>query len=789
MQPMISTDERFVIAGLPHQIPQLQLQVQTSGQQQQLLQPVFAVIATDVQQNRQQSAWRALLFNTMADNYWQNQTAGQMISFALDYTEHLMAQGVQPQQAIYQAASETVQIYLAVTTINTPQMHHLVPQQVMSDFYGIRHRGQALQGEIQNARMMRQSGMGMGMGMGHPGGMGMTGGVPMMGSAGTMGFQPNQIPQGAMVSMSTPNVVARPAAPPMSTGRPSRLSGAAAPTPVTADQPAWMGGGQSQQTAVPTRAPGRYDVSGIDTPVTNQIHNIPPGQVAVPASKPTASSSGFSWGIAPAEPAPTSVYQPPVNEPVNHHDVAKTEESKQEGELPATVVTDMESPSQINDIERPYDYIVTSTGQEIAPAGLVEWEFTGTVDRPYRLAYDPSKYLLTLVRDNNDNTVTESLVEWNESMDYLDHELNADLARAERERRAIESGKRQVFQWQVVEALQPNAANTMSTQPDEEELAGLMENPDLIDVKLYSPEPGDVVMVETLGQGIKQAENAMRLAGRGGFNKEAVELYFDLPTLVVVPDERWANMVRLMAQSQSFNELHDRLVRLREMNDADTFDMLDRRITKVVNDALVDGMMLTGWSIDSFLADWVELISALTDKDGGSGEYVEQLDSYAMALIDSALSVMPDNVMQDYLIQQGHFDPEHAAALEDSAVGEVEHVEGAQPEPTAEEEEEEETEVTFEFPNAVVLVERVSVTTVPMTREEMSLRLDTGALVVPDYQPELHSALTAIFARTTEHRVAYAHRYLMTTDRQFIEIRRGILNPDAILLYDRGSLT
>lgn len=80
------------------------------------------------------------------------------------------------------------------------------------------------------------------------------------------------------------------------------------------------------------------------------------------------------------------------------------------------------------DINRAYDLIWNPGGIEIRPAQLADWEITVGDDAPWAQLMDPTRYCAFLVKFP-DGTVKEKFVEWTDAMNYLRHELDAELRR------------------------------------------------------------------------------------------------------------------------------------------------------------------------------------------------------------------------------------------------------------------------------------------------------------------------------------------------------------------------
>lgn len=802
----VQTDETFIINSLP-QLPQLQIPAQFPPTVAPAATAMVTLMITDIQNNRAASYWRAAYHSRMSQQWYQNQEFGKAVQFAADLAELFLSQGNDLNTAASRAAQEAVQVTLAVTTMGNPQLLTIMDQQTLADFQGLQNRGQQLKGAIQNFKMMAYQGGVVSMQMpGMP--MGQQGGLPQ----GLSGPMQTGSYNGMQSSIG-------------STGRPSTLGNVNA-------GPAPSAGSHWSPTNAPpinvgvggatVRAPGRYDMTNIaDDPgnaggsnerAMTMVVNVPPGNVGnvnaathQVGNTPEEKSGGFTWGVAPSKPE--------VVQPTAPHAAAALSPTRQY-EPVAEMATDPNDLVQAGLDMRPFDLIITPDGMEVSPAALGHATFTGDRDQPYPMAYDPAEFMLAYIK-TPDGRVLESLIEWTEQMDYLDNEINGDLAAKERQRRSIQSGKKVASGWVLAQALKPNWNNTMSTV-DEDAIFELPPSTELVDVEIspFVADPSEVLIVDTLSAGIRKGAAGLKLAGAPGLDKSSIEMYMAIPQLFVFPDEEWAERAKALAQADSLDDLHTQLSKFKELEDADLLNSLDGRITAAVNGALVDGMALTKWSIDSFLGDWEELKAALV-ANFGNDEMLDILQENSTSIIDATFSMLDEANTTVYLTELGYFDPQHAAeeeaqdelarlAAEEMAAEAVEldNPEGEGELPTGDDTpaevvateveaagtEEVEDGAEFTFTNVVVFVDRISVTTIPQTREEISLRLDTGCLIVPSHQPALHAAASAIFARTVEVKMVYQHRYIMTADHKFLELKRGLLNDTALLIFDRGEL-
>lgn len=86
-------------------------------------------------------------------------------------------------------------------------------------------------------------------------------------------------------------------------------------------------------------------------------------------------------------------------------------------------------PSNVKvNFKRPYDQIFNPGGVEIRPAYNSQWEVTMGDDMPWLQLADPSRFCVFHVKFP-DGVVKEKFVEWNPSMEYQRHELDAEMQR------------------------------------------------------------------------------------------------------------------------------------------------------------------------------------------------------------------------------------------------------------------------------------------------------------------------------------------------------------------------
>lgn len=313
------------------------------------------------------------VFAAFSQNNFQNQIWQQWGQLAVDFCELLVTQrGYQPFDAVNKAAQCTVEAAMGVTFGANQQIQQVTPNHFWAGLHAAQQMYQQMQIDIRNMRA--------GMGYQQPNQWqgGNSGNLPPI-NMGTQSYN-YQSSQGAQVS------------------------------------------GQSmisQYNAQPQNHASTGPTSGT---VENSLYDVPSYEPVKPlVAKEEISSDYFGVPIN-QEPAPMQTYnQAPVVEDTTLPIPSKVEE----------VVVDPTyyQPTGFKlDINRAYDLIHNPGGILIKPAQLTDWEITPGDDAPWPQLMDPNTFCLFYVKFP-DGTVKEKFVEWTNSMDYLRHELDAELRR------------------------------------------------------------------------------------------------------------------------------------------------------------------------------------------------------------------------------------------------------------------------------------------------------------------------------------------------------------------------
>lgn len=326
-------------------------------------------------------------------------------------------------------------------------------------------------------------------------------------------------------------------------------------------------------------------------------------------------------------------------------------------------------------------------------------------------------------------------------MKYLDHELDPKLKAQVRE---AEQDPDTVVapDWGLAKALRPHPLAPASVPADEQEAS---EGNDL-------PTGTEPVVLDDVVQAhsLPEAEVKLNLIARNDEKlrglKPPFEFYFDQITPIPV-EKNEINTVRAMDNCQTYSALREKMFEAKDRLPEAVWRAIDERITKAINEALTKNLSLKGWAIDTFYDDYPDLVDAL------QSSYSEQLvgifEGHSTQVIGSALSVLSGESFAKYLrtIQGDSNGKDSGGRL-------------------------------------LAFRDRCSVTYVPWKYSELSLDLTRGGMVPEAEMPELYAAMDAILERTFDHPVTFARRYLMTTDKKLIEVRRGYLGKESVLLFD-----
>lgn len=765
--PMV-VNQQFLQPALPQQVMFVP-QIQVNPQFQAMLPMYTGLTMLSLQNQAGQTPFRTFVFNLMSANGYQNQEFAQLMQFVVDSIEfNLVGRRMPEQQAVIGAVEDSVLWTMAARVLQNHQfLAQFLNQQVIADF---NHYVSLAKQQGANIQGMRQQ-------QAMPAVQQNYGAVPQQnyGGAPQMYAQPTQYGNNgalgnAYVATTTAMADATgiPVRPSVYNDIPSRSPGMVPQAAVSQiSAPRSMGAAESVTSAMQT---GKW---GDLNPAGGGIVNRPPAAVEAPRAVQRG------WGPAPAAPAVAAVAVPAVVRPT-------TPAFPEDGVAPAATTA---RDTVVVNSDRLFDRVVLDDlGVVIVPAYQhPSVSATWSMTNPYKLAYDPVEYLLNYSIESSAvsgrELVAEVLTPWSVELDYMRHELDINLVHKEARRREIMGGKKQAFNFHAVEMLRPDPELMVSRSMPEVEIPAIGETFDLSRVEVYRPDSGDYRLVNDLVSGVATTRAKLREAGLPGLSKSSVEMYFDIPEIfVVLPEHR--TVLEQLASSVSFGDLLLAMSEASAQLDGEVLEQLDARVTAIVNHVLTKGVGLEV-TIDSFLEDWTDLTALLTTRHGE--DLIDLIEVTASDFISAGLRVLDEETSDLYLTALHEAGADADAEFEDAEQAEVDGEGSVQSRLAGLMDED---DIDQELPESeatyvnVLMFERVSVTTITCTRDDMDVELNTGSLVTEKYLPSLRGGLASILARTADMPVPFRHRYLLTTDGALLEIVKGVMAPDAILLFD-----
>jgi len=383
-------------------------------------------------------------------------------------------------------------------------------------------------------------------------------------------------------------------------------------------------------------------------------------------------------------------------------------------------------PKVINE-QRIWDWILFEDGAQMRPAYQSTWKPSFDPDRPATPMYDPQEQILFHYK-TAEGAVHERLLNRENTMEYLDHELDPNLRRVAKAAALAREGKAAPA-WEMVENLRPNPSSPLATtEPLSEDAKGL-------EVRTVNPE--DFLKTTSLADAIKRASLKLKVEHPGILN-QAFELYIERAVLTTVLNPDFDLLFQL-ANVETFQKLYDLMVESKA--DEELLAEVDARIVAGIGEALTCHMGLRGWGITNFRNDFGDLLAALKEDYGN--DVIPYLQDNAIEIISRSLS---------------HYSEKELATVRDT-VGLEENV------------------------VALVWRERSSVTRLPITAEQVKFPVDNGMLVGQTAHPEMYKTLSAVFTRTEDVPHTYHGRYLATTDGVVYALYNGYLGAASILVY------
>lgn len=511
----------------------------------------------------------AFVYNLLAQNGFQNQVYQQWSQTAIDFCEFLIVvRGYTPQDAVNKAAQCTLESALGIAFHTYPTLQQVTPNQFWA---GLQKAQQMYQSITNDVRSLRSGSYMNNMGGG--------GNLP-------------QVNMGQQYSANVPNYGA------------SQVSGQS-----TLSQ-------YNQPTShYNTNSPSSGEVM-------NSLYDIPGQEPVKPLTPKEEISSDYFGNPIHKEPTPMQSFpQASIVEETNLP-------------IPSDVSEVVVDPTYYQptgfklDINRAYDIIHNPGGVEIRPAQLVDWTLTVGDDSPWPQLMDPQSYCLFMVRFP-DGTVKEKFVEWTNSMDYLRHELDAEMRR---------------------KAYRPNGIVVSSSTPISTiggDAIQLDEVQSLIQDGHIKRDSVPPIILPMIFQGSNDLEVEMQVREE---LSNVMEVNFSKDIPMPATEYRSCFLHPLPIDEEAFNELGKliaennlaqlaqglRDLTLRGVISIRVLRVLNDRLTKAVNAVMTDGMCLT-IQIDDFCEDYLGLEDYLEQNRGVAMRRV--LQGAATAVINRAMTI------------------------------------------------------------------------------------------------------------------------------------------------------
>lgn len=587
--PFNGIDQSTLNPNLPQgndRIPQVQLsQWMNANQQIGLL--AIGLFRSMAQGSINKSGTHCAGYNLLAQNHFQNSVWNQWGQIVIDFVEFLiLVKQYQPQEAIQKGAQRVFEAYLGMVYHTYPVLQQSTPNALWSGLQTALQIYQNIQTDLQRYKSgyfnqsnnySSSNGQLPPINVGHGGGGGyhvapVNGGIT---SFQTSGYQPNNAPINSGYNTST--------------------------------------GGNSNSV----------DSAFYDDPA--------PAKPLAPVEEISSETVDYYGNPIPSKEQP----QMQTFNQAPQQSFAQPEETN----LPVPmsvedVVVDPTyyAPQGVKlDLKRPYDTVYNPGGIVMHPAHQVpEWEITIGDDMPWHQLVDPRRFCTFLVKFP-DGAIKEKFVEWNPSMEYLRHELDAEMRR---------------------KAYRPNGIVVASATPistiggdaaKETEVFSLVKDghlkrsacPPVILEQTFTGTTN--LEVEALVR--EELQNLLEVNFDKDVPQPPVEYRSTFLNPLGITQECYDQLVMISKQE----ELGQVALALRELVAQGIlptryYHFINDRFTKAINDVLADGLTLTSLDITDFCEDYLALEDYLTNKKGEA--YVTVLRGAARSVINKAMLLM-----------------------------------------------------------------------------------------------------------------------------------------------------
>lgn len=280
-------------------------------------------------------------------------------------------------------------------------------------------------------------------------------------------------------------------------------------------------------------------------------------------------------------------------------------------------------------LKRPYDHVYNPGGIVIRPAHQVQWDVTLGDDMPWLQQTDPGRFCEFLVKFP-DGTIKEKFVEWNPSMDYLKHELDAELRR-----------KAYRPDGEVIACDMP--VSTIGGDPAKEvEVAMLVKDGHLkrnaVPPVLLEKTFTGTTDLDIEAQVSEELSNLLQINFNKDFPQPASEYRSTYLHPINLTDDSF-NQLEVLAKQEELGQV---ALGLRELSAQGVlslryYNFINDRFTKAVNDVLKDGLA-QNTDITDFCEDYVHLEEHLLNKRGEG--LVQVLRAAGPSIINKAMCLM-----------------------------------------------------------------------------------------------------------------------------------------------------
>jgi hypothetical protein len=361
-----------------------------------------------------------------------------------------------------------------------------------------------------------------------------------------------------------------------------------------------------------------------------------------------------------------------------------------------------------------------------------------SLDQPYPLAYNPRTHLLYLRRESKNAAVIQVLKERKEgSVDYEKHKIVRTFGPAHRQISAEENQRRLE---NMRAALEPKSLD----DPTLDEVArALLKNRVLDEAWIMETSQELAWVVGSVGQHVAATENGI---------PDIYHRRAKIATPVLGAEDQSA-MIRELGACETFEALKLKMLALGPKMHPELFRLAESKMTDAVNRILVQRMSIDDIRIGSFLEDVTDLLPVIGSSYGRV--FIDAFNSAALETIKATFQAFDDDettreevrLMTDNIL----------ASYEGDAIASLK----------------------FTY-----LVSNVTMTHLSCLAQELEVELDPKkAVLVTVNTPFMRELVEDIMHNVAVFEdVAFERHFIRTADGRILEITRGLLGADSLLL-------